>query len=232
MRKRFSKQSDKSPYVIFNPHTTKPCTPYQDGSIVTTCIDPAILNCAFRTAVYDINTRKSRTLFMLKFDFTESSSKFSTLGHYGMETRYYSTIYETLAPYEEYFLASQYICIESQMSFNYQMTRMGQHLISYMMQTVRNKGAKPLIIEICSKTKSQMLNAPPKLNSAQLKLWAHEMGIKYLEADGEIERANFLRSLPKTGKNKGNDYGDVICYEKCLLLLLSQGICKIPTPGN
>jgi hypothetical protein len=226
---RFNKQAPtgvKNPFVIFNPHTLTPCSTQDPNFITSTIIDPGIKNCAIRVAKYSLQTGKSQTLMMQNFNFTRVEAMAST-GNYGLETQYYPQVLTTLDPYLELFCQSQYIGIESQLPINYDLVRMGQHLISYFMIRVRDQGNRPLIIEIDPHLKSRMLNAPPRMKKPELKSWAHTMGIHFLRYSDEHSLADQLSQT-----TKGDDMGDIICYEKCLILLLTQGICRPPMPSG
>ena len=222
---RFNKKcptNTKPPFIVFNPHSEPPCVIRPDKTIIITTIDPGIKNCAIRTAQYDPETRKSKTLLQCKIDFTFSQDNERVLG---VETKYYTAIYTILEPYHHYFTSSHYIGIESQMVCNYDMLRMSQHLITYIMGIVRNNGNRPYIIEMDSRLKTQMLNAPAKMSKPERKKWATKMAIQYLTIDGEQDIIKVISD------GKSDDHGDTICYEKCILLMIIQGLNKIPFPS-
>jgi hypothetical protein len=229
---RFNKKSPtdvKMPYSVFNPHSLTPCLQTDPTKIITTCIDPGIKNCAIRTAIHDTSTGKSQTILFFHSDFTHQIHGKETVStsetKIGGETEYYSKVFSVFDPYIPFFIQSQYIGIESQLPINYDLVRMAQHLITYLMMVTRDKGNRPLILELSPKLKSSMLGAPPKLTKPQLKKWATEKGCSLLRADGEESIAAFIES-----QTKKDDYGDVVCYEKCLVLLSTVGLCQLPKP--
>jgi hypothetical protein len=230
---RFTKKSEtsgKPPFLIFNAHTLTPCVGNPDGSIVITALDPGIKNCAFRTSVYYPQSGVSLTVNMVNLDFTSFPSLPSGGGGgrvIGVETQYYSAIFKAFEAHMRFFSASQYICIESQLSINYDMIRMSQHIITYLMVTLRDQGARPLIVEIDSRMKTRMLNAPAKMTKPERKAWAHVAGVAYLRQSGDFEYANWLEA-----KRKGDDLGDVILYEKCLIMFLTTGGNVLPPPST
>lgn len=163
---------------------------------------------------------------MCVINFTHKGLLEFTVGNYGLDTQYYAAIFAAFEPYLQYFINSHYICIESQLPINYDLVRMSQHITTYLMTVVRNVGCRPLIVELDPHLKSQMLGGPPKMTKVELKAWAHKMGVHFLRESGEHEMADFLEA-----RKKGDDMGDVILYEKCLILLIFQGICKLPHPS-
>lgn len=220
--RRFNKKSPvspKPPYILFNPHSERPCVAAVDGLIYITVIDPGTVNCCIRCSSYNPTNGMSKTLTQCLINFTSSSTPDGT-------TFYYDVSLKLLEPFIPYFINSHYIGIESQLSINYDMVRMGQHLTTYIMCNVRNKGHRPLILELDSHLKTRLLNAPPKMTKPQRKKWAHEIGIKFLEASGEINVANMLR-----GCSKGDDHGDTICYEKVIILILLGRLHTVALPA-
>lgn len=207
----------KLPYIVFNPHTLPACVSTGDDIIIT-IIDPGLVNCAIRTSIYNIIKRKSTTYLMKLINFTSKKE--------GDTVHHYTNIFEFLEPFHDYFINSHYICIESQLPINYDLVRFSQHLLTYLMMITRDKGNRPLLIELDPRMKSRMLNAPSKMKKPQLKKWARDMGVYYLRCDDEPELADFLEK-----EKKGDDYGDVICYEKCVLLILSQGMFNLQLPA-
>lgn len=226
---RFNKKtptSVKTPYIIFNPHTQQPCLASPSGLIYITTIDPGIKNCCIRCSAYDPNTQRSKTLTQSLINFTHFSLVPSTSnnGMYGIETSYYSAIFVTLGPFIPYFINSHYIGVESQLPINYDLVRMSQHILTYLMYVVRDKGNRPYIMELAPQLKSRMLGAPPKMTKPQLKKWAREKGIELLKNAGEHDVAYHLEV------SKGDDHGDTICYEQVIILILYGRSTYIPPP--
>lgn len=205
-RKKGEKLSS-TPYSTFNPHSGEPVIPstqYFGTSFVNAAfIDPGVRNCAIRFSQYDLSTKQIKTLRQLKIDFVQPDEKV------GKETQYYAGSLRQLAVYNEDFRWCHYIIIESQLRTNYDMTRMGQHLITHLLMTVADQGFRPLIIEIDSRVKTQMLGAPPGMDKPQRKKWCLSKAIEIIKSRGESE---VLALLTKPGKR--DDHGDVICYDE------------------
>ena len=213
----------KPPYIVFNPHTLPPCVRSSEDHVMITAIDPGIKNCGLRVSIYSLVSGRSQTLLMCNLNFTHEA--YHQTGSCGIETHYYPAIFTAFEPHRHYFIASQYICVESQLPINYDLVRMSQHIITYLMTMIRDQGSRPLIIELDPHTKTRMLGAPPRMTKPQNKAWCRGMAIYFLKFDGEFECAQFLEQ-----QGKGDDMGDVVCYEKCMILILTQGICRLPLP--
>jgi hypothetical protein len=216
--------SAKAPYLIFNPHdidspsVSTSLYPNNDPWIQITAIDPGIKNCALH--VMRRTDKTVQTLALNKFNFTISSEDESNTG---MDTMYYKRVLEHLSLYMDYFITSQYIIIESQLPINYDMVRLSQHIISFLMLYTRNQGLRPLIIEIDPKFKSKLFQAPPHLKYDELKKWAWENAVKILKEKGDHDTANIILK-----SNKKDDYGDVVCYTAAWDIILNQGLYVLP----
>ena len=226
---RFNKSSKKQkspiPYTVFNPHSDGPiCIIPDSGHITIVTIDPGIKNCAIRCATYDPKTNMSVTNLLIKINFT--SKELAKKSEVGADTNHYSSIFNLFEPYEIFFITAQYIAIESQYIDNLDLIRFGQHLTTYLMTIVRNKGNRPIIIELDSRLKTQMLGAPPKMNKPQRKVWAVKAAKEYLIQSNEPHLVTFLEEQ----RSKADDFGDVICYEKVVILLLFKGVGQLPQP--
>lgn len=214
--RRFNKKSPvshKPPYLTFNPHSVQPCIASSDGLIYITTIDPGIVNCCIRCSAFNPQTMHSKTLSQCLINFTDSGFNM-----------YHDSIFHLLDRFIPYFINSHYIGIESQLTVNTDLVRMAQHIITYLMCVVRNKGNKPLILELDSHLKTRLLGAPKKMNKPQRKKWARDIGIQFLESSGEQNVADIVRS------GKGDDHGDTICYEKVIIMILYGRLNHIPFP--
>lgn len=229
---RFNKKaptSAKPPYIIFNPHTTDSvCSsldicPNESPWVQITAIDPGIKNCAIRTErrTNDNNKLIVTTLVQSKIDFTYSDDDVSN------DTFYYSQVLIHLEQFIPYFQTSQYIIIESQLPINYDLVRMSQHLITYIMMNIKDKGLKPLIIEIDPKFKSRLFGAPVNMTKDQLKKWAWENAIKILEKRGDTTTADLILNCKKK-----DDHGDVVCYTEAWWHVITTGLYTPPVSAN
>lgn len=230
--KRFNKKQSTSlnpqddKFIVFNPHSEKPCVPHKDGSIGICSIDPGVRNFCIRVGCYSTITKKTTTCLLKNYDLCEPKYNNPELNHIGANTYYYGALVEIIKENIDIITSCQYVAVESQLKVNYDLIRMGQHILSTLMVLTIDKGNRPLIIEIDARAKTQMLNAPPKMDKPARKKWAQEVGSHFLELDGELDWAKFVKEV-----KKGDDYGDVICYEKCILILLLY-LEAIPMPSK
>jgi hypothetical protein len=201
-----------SQYKIYNPHTGDVALssdiifPQEYPWVQITAIDPAIKNCAIRVERRTFMGDKIlyQTLVQAKLDF---STKIDGESDICNEKMYYVRANKLLSNYIEYFRTSQYIVVEKQINDNTDMVKMGQHILSFIMLYIENQSLKPLIIEIESRMKTQILNAPAKMKKDERKKWAVEKALSILESYGDIETADMIRRAKKK-----DDHGDVICY--------------------
>jgi hypothetical protein len=217
-RKKGKKKSIKPPFTIFNPHSSKACIEDKDKNIYIATIDPGTRNFAIRVACYVHTTAKSVTCLLENIDLLTIP-----ISEDCKDERCYSRLIKVIREKMPFLSKCHYIGIERQLPLNDKMYKFGQCLIGILMTIVTDVGNKPLIIELDSKLKTGMLNAPLKMDKPARKKWAHKYGAELLRSDGETQWADYILSI-----SKGDDLGDVICYEKCILLLLYNG--KIPAP--
>jgi hypothetical protein len=219
--KRFNKKQSTSlnpadkDFIIFNPHLLKPCLPHPDGSIIVCSIDPGVRNFCIRVGCYSQNLGKTVTCLQKNYDLCDQKYNSPELNHIGANTYYYGALIAILEENVDILKSCQYVAVESQLKVNYDLIRMGQHIISTLMFLLKDKGNRPIIIEIDSRTKTQMLNAPKGMDKPARKKWAHAKGVEFLRIDGDTAWANYVENA-----KKGDDHGDVICYEKCILIFL------------
>lgn len=189
-------------YAIFNPHTLAPVVKNGD-KIVGIFIDPAIKTCAMRIAENNRSTNEVKTLVQVLLDFRCNETEFATSG-----TSYYFNCFDVLDTYKDYFINSHYIIMEHQSTrASYNVIRISQQILSYFLSTVRDKGCRPLIIEIDARLKSSFFNIP-RMKKPLLKKRTTEIAINILKERGENELANKIEKI-----SKNDDHGDTICYE-------------------
>lgn len=210
MYRRIARGKSKTNYTIFNPHDLPPLI--GADHVVVTVIDPGITNAAIRQAVRCNRTKKVVTQLQIKVDFTHETLKREGPGS---ETSHYTSACRVLDSYAEYFQHSHYILVESQLTINPDMTRMGQHLISHLMNIIKNKGYRPLIVELDPHLKTRLLDCPPKMKKPQYKAWCRDKAVEILKERGDYETANLIETT-----SKGDDHGDVVCYEVVWWLML------------
>jgi hypothetical protein len=81
---------------------------------------------------------------------------------------------------------------------------------------LKNNPLETLIIELNSKLKSKMLNAPKNLTRACLKNWSDEKAISLSESRGDTISLNILKSNIKT-----DDLSDTIVQEEAASVLFN-----------
>jgi hypothetical protein len=196
---KFKKNKTESStlYSVINPHTVEQ-SEVEDNFLIAVFIDPGIKNCAIRCVKYNFKERKIETLLQVKYDFTQGDSD----NYYVNSVTYLDSIYK-------YLKNSHWIVIECQMSFAYDNIRISQHIISYMIIKLKNKGFYPYIIEINSKVKSKFDDAPKKMKKKELKIYCRDKAIQILEDRGDFETANLIRNA-----KKADDHGDTVCYDE------------------
>ncbi len=119
-----------------------------------------------------------------------------------------------LDKYRDLILHTHIILVEKQMPFNYKAVRISQHIISYFICLLRNNPLAPLIIEMDSQLKTNMLKAG-KLNKQEVKKWAKTIGRELLETRND---KNGLELLDTT-KGKLDDLCDTIVQIEAICIL-------------
>lgn len=115
-----------------------------------------------------------------------------------------------------------YIVIEQQMSFgkkvNPMALKIGQHTFSYFLLTHPDIA----IIEFPSYYKTQLNNAPTKMNYTQRKQWAIHKACEILVDRGDYENLTRL-----TCSKKMDDLADVVCQSQAFKISLKMNLEKI-----
>lgn len=202
----------KLPFCEFNPHE-KPAPVIKNDNIIVTSIDPGIVNCGVYVCCYNLKEKTHKSLFLARLTFNQSEN-------YYIESM---KQFERLEKENGFFSASHYIVIESQMTISYDNTRLCQHLITYFMHTMKNKGSLPLVIEITSQAKTRLLGCPKKLTKYQYKKWAAEKAVELLEDRGEECEEKYVQSIMTNSKK--DDKSDAICqYYAWIKIMEGEGM--------
>lgn len=202
LKSTFTKKTPEG-YQVINPHDDQ-SSPRIEDEIVTVSIDPGIVNCGIYICSKNVKTKKETSLYLANANFCKSMEEAEHF--YFRSIKYLDELEE-----KTHFLSSaHYIVIESQMRHN-RNTRVGQHLMSYFMTRLRNKGNRAWIIEITSKAKTTQLGCP-KMDKPSYKKWCANRAIDFLEQRQDPNEDMFIESL-KTAKKK-DDMGDVVCQYK------------------
>jgi len=221
---RFFPKTSSNTYIKYNPHTLNPLIHSSNADpnsnyVIGVFIDPGLINCAIRVCKNDLTTGKIETLLQVKLDFKKNTSNKDN------EIDIYNNSIGILDYYLDFFKWSHYIIIEKQLPINYSLVRMSQHIISYFMINLRNKGFRPLIYEIDPKQKSHLLGGKFKMSKPQLKVWCKNKALEILTTRGDESTKKLIIS-----SKKQDDHGDTVCYDECWWILMKND--KIPFPIN
>jgi len=218
---RFSKNNpvgfSKPPFASFNCHT-RDAPVMRNENMVITSIDPGIVNCGIYVDCINTKTGKQKSLYLGKLEFNDGENHYTTS----------ISKLDKLEEEQKFFSSSHYIVIESQMAISYDNTRMGQHLISYFITKLRDKGNRPLVIEFNSQSKTRLLECPKGMKKPQYKKWCKEKAIEILKNREEESENKFIEILEKT--KKADDMGDSICQLHAWLMVMNGEAVKVPKP--
>jgi hypothetical protein len=219
--KKFSKESsntNKKPYSELNPHSLEAPVMRIEGTVIITSIDPGIKNCGVYTCAYDTINKTHKSIYLDRLDFTNTDNHFieaiSKLDELELEYKLFSS--------------SHYIIIESQMTVNYSLVRMGQHLISYFLTRTRDIGNRPLIIEIAPQSKTKTLECPKGLSKYQYKKWCVNKAIELLKKREDDNEDSNIFNLENSKKK--DDMGDVICQYYAIISYIESDFNKLTLP--
>ena len=110
----------------------------------------------------------------------------------------------------KFFSSSQYIVIESQMHNVNLNTRICQHLISYFMTKFKDKGNRPIVVEIASQAKYRMLKCPLGMEKTRRKNWAAKKAVELLrERENDTDELEHICEIESSSKR--DDMGDAVC---------------------
>jgi hypothetical protein len=205
---KFNKEKNKNPYSELNPHTLEAPIMRTKDIIIITSIDPGIVNCGIYTSAYDTIKKTHKSIYLNKINFTGSSNCLVEA----------INIFDKLELENKLFSSSHYIIIESQMTVNYSLVRMGQHIISYLLTRLRDMGNRPLIIEISSQAKTKTLECPKGLSKYQYKKWCADKAIDLLKKRNDKDEDNYIYLLENAKKK--DDMSDVICQYYAMISYL------------
>lgn len=207
----------RPPYLEYNPHTDK-APIMKNENILVVSIDPGVTNCGIYVGYYNTKTEVHKSLHLDRMEFKDGLNP-------------YITSLEKLNDLEKdycYFSAAHYIVIESQMHNVTLNTRMCQHLITYFCTKYKDKGNRPLIIEIAAQAKYRMLECPMGLDKHSRKKWAPKKAVELLEerkCEDELIYISEIRSSPKR-----DDMGDAVCQYYAFFKMLSGEFGKPTMP--
>lgn len=218
--KKFSKNKsapkNNKGYSELNPHSLE-APVMRNKNIIVTSIDPGIVNCGIYVCAYNTETKNHRSIYLERLVFNEGDNHYIDC----------FKKFEELEEEHNLFSRSHYIVVESQMTVNYDLVRMGQHMISYFLTRIKDRGNRPLLIEINSQSKTKLLECPVRGNKYEYKKWCIEKAISYLKERDNFEgEKNYLFRLESKGKR--DDMSDAICQYYAFLKIL-EGEYDRPT---
>lgn len=201
-------------FAIHNPHTLEPVN--ISGKIVNAVfIDPGIKTCAICSVKKNFADNSVKTEMLQLFDFRVLNSHENNYATEG--TSCYTKCILLLQENIDIFLNAHYIVMEFQGSWASPNTiRIAQQLLTFFLISLKDKGNRPLIIEIDPKLKSTMLSLK-RMKQTELKKRCKELASQFLRDRNEIELAQYIE-----GKGKKDDLGDTLCYEHIWWQILSD----------
>lgn len=213
-------------FSVFNPHTgTAPLAapapdPVRGRWLQIGSIDPGILHFGLRCERwYEDDTVE--TIHYCLIDFTKP--KEGKIPELGKENFYYINSIALIEEYCASFLAEcQYICIESQLPWAYDMVRLSSHIICILCVHLKDKGNRPLILELDARLKSGLLGAPSGMKKKDLKAWCAKAAKTYFLEEGDTESIDFMEEMARVVKD--DDVGDVKCQLKVMEILHIAGV--------
>jgi len=219
MPRRSRAYTKEKPYTIYDPRdggSVLHSSVLEEGTDYTrvVVIDPGPVNCGFRIATRDNTTGVISTDMQTRLQFKKC--KYEGCAE-GKESVSYTNVYRVLDPYKSWFCMSHYILVEKQLKINYNLIRFGQHLITYMMGCTRNEGLRPIVVELDSRFKTRELGAPSGMKKRDIKGWAVVKSKEILLSRGDQKAYEALCCA-----SKGDDIGDVVCYEEAFWSLLKR----------
>jgi len=188
----------KPPFCEYSSHDYE-APVMRNQNMLITSIDPGIVNCGIYVSCYNTQKKTHESLFLSRLTFNKDSN------HYIESLKQLNEIEEKYG----FFSNSHYIVIESQMTISYDNTRMCQHLITYFLSSLKDKGNRPLIIELTSQAKTRLLECPKGLSKYQYKKWCANKAILHLEERKNDKEEKFVEKIK--GSKKKDDMGDAIC---------------------
>ena len=123
----------------------------------------------------------------------------------------YMKISDYLDTFENHFDKINFVIIERQMTVNYKMVRLSQHIITYFHLKLKNRPLLPSILEIDPKLKTNGLGSQKGLTKPEVKKWAVEKAYELLAMRSDDHAISIIN-----GAKKKDEFGDTVCQiEAC-----------------
>lgn len=205
--KKFSSNVGKANFLELKSSSEPPVL--NTPNVIITSIDPGIVNCGIYTCSYNIEDKTHRSLYLDRLEFNENK-----------DNHYIESI-NKLEALDKLFSSSHYIVIESQMTVNYNLVRMGQHLVTYFTTKYKEKGNKPIVIEINNQAKTKLLDCPKGLTKYRYKKWCTEEAVRRINDrnNDEVEK-HYIYKIKNSGKS--DDMSDTVCQHYAFVEIMND----------
>lgn len=197
----FAKKNEDGYFLI---STHEGPAPYIDKVITTVSIDPGIVNCGVYICEKNLETREEKSLYMANANFCSSLKESDKFFSESIK------FFDDLEDETRFISNAHYIVVESQMRHN-RNTKVGQHLMTYFATRYKNKGNRPVVVDLTPKAKTNKLGCPSK-NKTEYKKWCAYRAMDLLKQRKNPKEIVYIEML-KNAKKK-DDMGDVICQYK------------------
>jgi len=205
-------KTNKTSYSLHYPHiyTAVEQRSWVDKFYNVASIDPALVNLALRIE-RRYHEGPVETIAMYKANIKEiiKDDEQEIVHHYKNATLF-------LDEHLHYLKTCHFIVVERQLPDNYNATRIGQHIISYLTIKLQdNPYYLPTIVELNPKVKGKIMKFPSALGKKQLKKWAVSIARQLLTQRGDVYG---LQLMDEMGK-KQDDLADTILQSHALFIL-------------
>ena len=176
--------------ILHNPH-------YYQASF----IDPGTVSCGVRIVRFYKETKRIELLYFNILNFGKEISEIM-LG-----------VNRELTSLLNLFINSHYIIIESQPLIRKDVFRCTQHIISFLSNSIKDKGVRGIIIEVDPKIKTVWIGGPAtkKDNGGKsIKDWSKQKAVEVSMLRNDVNTLNVLSALKYKAKE---DLSDTVCYE-------------------
>ena len=208
---------------VYNPHTRPSMDDCDDEGWTYGCfMDPGIRNMAIRFSRAHKDNDIVEGMSQHKIDFDLAKGRVadkkivSQQCQIGISNDRYARMVRTFKDMTPQFSQCHYIVIEQQLEKIAKLNVMIMNWMLGILSTILiDQGNLPIIIVINSTQKSRPLGAPIGMSKPNLKEWCFEKSFELLDLNGgEFDKrlAVEMSYKTKTGRNKGDDDADVICY--------------------
>jgi len=235
-------KEDKSAYILYYqpPATTSPPIGFQCGKIpddgyIRISIDPAIKNFGIRIENRLPNDQIT-PLYFYRINFMEvypdSESKPPKPGKKSksevarVNPQILDAVLQLFIQLFPLIRQSRLVVIERQPPFNYQSTRIFQHILTWFLMMVGQFEYPCWIYDVNSGLKGEIFGAPKGLTYTQLKEWDIETALAVLAQRGDQESINVIRHHRGKTKTKSDDLADTVIQVEALVIRLGgRSIC-------